>query len=98
MSGCAPRQRRPGARRPIFRPRALTERFFAAVGEPVRFEASFAETLDGLAPERACASFKNCAKRGASCRGWVFASEIERNRLLQPIQESIDYLVYEAGV
>ena len=87
-----------GSTPPDLSAHALTERFFAAVGEPVRFEAGFAETLDGLAPEPRLRLLQELREAGRELPGWVFANEIERNRLLQPIQESIDYLVYEAGV
>ena len=76
----------------------LTEHFFTVVGNPIEFDSRFNETLNALAPEPRLHFLQELRASVRELPDWAFPNVTERSRALQPIQEKIDYLVYEEGV
>ena len=79
-------------------PASLTEKFFAALADPLKFNEAFAAPLESLPPAPRLRLLQEIRATVRELPDWTFTGEGERARLLQPIQDHIDFLVYEKGV
>ena len=79
-------------------PASLTEKFFAALADPLKFNEAFAAPLESLSPAPRLRLLQEIRATVRELPDWTFTGEGERARLLQPIQDHIDFLVYEKGV
>ncbi|MGR4000864.1 MAG: hypothetical protein OD811_03610 [Alphaproteobacteria bacterium] len=78
--------------------RSLAERFFSTLSDPLHFTEAFSAPLAALVPESRLRLLQELRSAVRELPDWTFAQEGERARLLQPIQDGIDHLVYEEGV